>query len=84
MPEQIPAKIKNGRYRDAMLVQQQIAHEIACQKVGRELQLLVDQPHVARSEATLQMSMRAWCYPKLRQSASSFGAGSLAAAATIC
>ena len=50
MPEQIPAKIKNGRYRDAMLVQQQIAHEIACQKVGRELQLLVDQPHVARSE----------------------------------
>src|SRR5882724_4568544 len=50
MPEQIPAKIKNGRYRDAMLVQQQIAHEIACQKVGRELKLLVDQPHVARSE----------------------------------
>src|SRR5437867_530182 len=50
MPEQIPAKIKNGRYRDAMLVQQQIAHEVACQKVGRELKLLVDQPHVARSE----------------------------------
>jgi len=50
MPGQIPAKIKNGRYRDAMLVQQQIAHEVACQKVGRELKLLVDQPHVARSE----------------------------------
>ncbi len=50
MPGQIPAKIKNGRYRAAMLVQQQIAHEIACQKVGRELKLLVDQPHVARSE----------------------------------
>jgi len=51
MPEQIPAKIKNGRYRAAMLVQQQIAHEIACEKVGRELKLLVDQPHIARSES---------------------------------
>ena len=51
MPGQIPAKIKNGRYRAAMLVQQQIAHEIACEKVGRELKLLVDQPHIARSES---------------------------------
>ncbi len=50
MPGQIPAKIKNGRYRDAMLVQQQIAHEIACEKVGRELKLVVDEPHIARSE----------------------------------
>jgi ribosomal protein S12 methylthiotransferase len=50
MPEQISAKIKNDRYRAAMLVQQRIAHEIACQKIGRELKLLVDQPHVARSE----------------------------------
>src|SRR5213082_3063893 len=30
MPGQIPAKVKNARYRAAMLVQQQIAHEIAC------------------------------------------------------
>jgi ribosomal protein S12 methylthiotransferase len=51
MPGQIPAKIKNTRYREAMLVQQKIAHEIACEKVGRELKLLVDQPHVARSES---------------------------------
>ncbi len=51
MPGQIPAKIKNARYRDAMLVQQKIAHEIACEKVGRELKLLVDQPHIARSES---------------------------------
>jgi ribosomal protein S12 methylthiotransferase len=51
MPGQIPAKIKNTRYRDAMLVQQKIAHEIACEKVGRELILLVDQPHIARSES---------------------------------
>jgi ribosomal protein S12 methylthiotransferase len=50
LPEQIPAKIKNARYRTAMSVQQQIAHEIACEKVGRELRLLVDQPHIARSE----------------------------------
>ncbi len=50
MPGQIPAKIKNGRYRAAMLIQQQIAREIACQKIGCELKLLVDQPHVARSE----------------------------------
>jgi len=50
MPGQIPAKIKNARYRAAMSVQQQIAHEIGCEKVGRELRLLVDQPHIARSE----------------------------------
>ena len=50
MPGQIPAKIKNARYRAAMLAQQQIAHEIACEKVGRELKLLVDQPHIARTE----------------------------------
>src|SRR6266436_4910382 len=50
MPGQIPAKIKNARYRAAMSVQQQIAHEIACEKVGRELRLLVDQPHIARSQ----------------------------------
>jgi ribosomal protein S12 methylthiotransferase len=51
MSGQIPAKIKNARYRAAMLVQQQIAHEIACEKIGRELKLLVDQPHIARSES---------------------------------
>jgi ribosomal protein S12 methylthiotransferase len=50
MPGQIPAKIKNARYRAAMLAQQQIAHEIACEKVGRELKLVVDEPHIARSE----------------------------------
>jgi ribosomal protein S12 methylthiotransferase len=50
MPGQIPAKIKNARYRAAMSVQQQIAHDVAREKVGRELKLLVDQPHIARSE----------------------------------
>jgi tRNA A37 methylthiotransferase MiaB len=34
-----------------MLDQQQIAHEVAREKVGRELKLLVDQPHIARSES---------------------------------
>jgi ribosomal protein S12 methylthiotransferase len=50
MPGQIPAKIKNARYRIAMSIQREIAHEIARGKTGRELKLLVDQPHVARSE----------------------------------
>jgi ribosomal protein S12 methylthiotransferase len=51
MPGQIPAKIKSARYRIAMLIQREIAREIAREKTGRELKLLVDQPHIARSEA---------------------------------
>jgi ribosomal protein S12 methylthiotransferase len=51
MPEQIPAKIKNARYRMAMSIQQEIAHEIARDKIGLELKLLLDQPLVARTEA---------------------------------
>jgi len=51
MPGQIPAKIKNARYRMAMSVQQEIAHEVARDKIGQELKLLVDQPLVARTEA---------------------------------
>ena len=51
MPGQIPAEIKNARYRIAMSIQREIAHETAREKIGRELKLLVDQPHVARSEA---------------------------------
>jgi ribosomal protein S12 methylthiotransferase len=50
MPNQIPLQVKNARYRMAMSIQQQIAYEIAREKVGSELKLLVDQPHVARSE----------------------------------
>jgi ribosomal protein S12 methylthiotransferase len=50
MPQQIPAKIKNARYRAAMSAQQAIAHELARQKIGAELKLLVEQPHIARSE----------------------------------
>ena len=50
MPGQIPAKIKNARYRAAMSVQQLIAHDLAREKIGRELKLLVDEPHIARTE----------------------------------
>ncbi len=51
MPDQIPTGTKNARYRRAMILQQQIAREIAESRVGRVLKLLVDQPYVARSEA---------------------------------
>jgi ribosomal protein S12 methylthiotransferase len=50
MPNQIPLKVKNARYRTAMSIQQQIAYEIAHEKIGSELKLLVDQPHIARSQ----------------------------------
>jgi ribosomal protein S12 methylthiotransferase len=50
MPDQIPAKIKNTRYRVAMAMQQSIAHDLARKKIGKELKLLVDQPHIARTE----------------------------------
>ena len=48
---QLPASVKNARYRRAMILQQQIAREIAEARVGREMKLLVDQPLLARSEA---------------------------------
>ena len=51
MPDQLPIKIKNQRYRRAMTLQQRIARELASAKIGRELRLLVDQPLIARTEA---------------------------------
>src|SRR5437588_1486832 len=50
MPNQIAAKIKNARYRMAMSIQQWIACDLARQKIGTELKLLVDQPHIARTD----------------------------------
>lgn len=50
MPGQIPAKVKNERYRRAMSLQQTIAREIAAAQIGRELKMLVDAPLVARTE----------------------------------
>ena len=51
MPAQISAAQKNARYRRAMTLQQKIARELAAEKVGCELKLLVDQPLIARTEA---------------------------------
>ena len=51
MPKQVSEKVKNMRYRAAMALQQSIAHFLARQKIGNELKLLVDQPHIGRSEA---------------------------------
>jgi ribosomal protein S12 methylthiotransferase len=51
MPDQIPEKIKNARYRRAMLVQQRIARKSAETRIGQTLKLLLDEPLVARTEA---------------------------------
>jgi ribosomal protein S12 methylthiotransferase len=50
MSNQVPAKIKNRRYREAMQVQQQIAAELAAAQRGATVRVLVDQPRIARSE----------------------------------
>jgi ribosomal protein S12 methylthiotransferase len=50
MPNQIPTATKNARYRRAMSIQREIAHEIARAQIGRRLKLLVDQPYIARTE----------------------------------
>src|SRR6185295_3675984 len=51
MPDQIPVALKNARFRRAMTLQQKIAREIAQQKIGRQMKLLVDSPLIARTEA---------------------------------
>ena len=50
MPNQIDARTKNARYRRAMALQQRIAFDLAQERIGSELKLLVDQPFIARSE----------------------------------
>lgn len=50
MPEQIPVKLKNERYRRVMTVQQRVAREMAAARVGQKMRLLVDQPLMARTE----------------------------------
>ena len=51
MTNQVSANVKNARYRAAMSIQQKIAHEMAREKVGQEVKMLVDQPLIARTEA---------------------------------
>ena len=49
MSNQLPVRIKNRRYREAMQVQQRIAAEIAAAQKGATVRVLVDQPRIARS-----------------------------------
>jgi ribosomal protein S12 methylthiotransferase len=51
MSDQIPASVKNSRFRRAMTSQQKIAREIAREKIGQRLKLLVDSPLIARTDA---------------------------------
>ncbi|MBA3651787.1 MAG: 30S ribosomal protein S12 methylthiotransferase RimO [Chthoniobacterales bacterium] len=51
MPGQISAAQKNARFRRAMTLQQKIAREVATERVGQEIKLIVDQPLIARTEA---------------------------------
>ena len=51
LPGQVSTKVKNARYRAAMSIQQKIAHQIAQEKIGCEMKLLIDQPLIARTEA---------------------------------
>lgn len=51
MADQVPTKTKNERYRRAMGLQQKIAHELAAEKIGCEVRLLIDQPLIARTQA---------------------------------
>ena len=80
---QVPAKTKNSRYREAMTMQQSIAHDLAREKIGSKLKLLVDQPHIPGAKPMLQTSMRALFCPSQGLLASSFGGPSKEAAATI-
>ncbi|HEY5811222.1 MAG TPA: 30S ribosomal protein S12 methylthiotransferase RimO [Terrimicrobiaceae bacterium] len=50
MPDQIPAKVKQRRHREAMKLQQRIASELAKAQEGSCLRVLVDQPRIARTE----------------------------------
>jgi ribosomal protein S12 methylthiotransferase len=51
MVRQIPRKIKEERWHQAMALQKELAAEINAQWVGRTLRVLVEAPGVARSEA---------------------------------
>ena len=50
MADQVPAKIKDRRYRQGMQVQRRIAAELAAAQKGKIVRVLVDQPRIARSE----------------------------------
>jgi ribosomal protein S12 methylthiotransferase len=49
MEGQVPARVKNRRFREAMKLQQRIAREMAESRVGETLRVLVDTPNTART-----------------------------------
>jgi ribosomal protein S12 methylthiotransferase len=51
MEGQLPAKVKQARFRKAMRLQQRIAGEIAAAQVGKRLRVLVEKSQTARAEA---------------------------------
>ncbi len=51
MPDQVPARTKNARYKRAMKLQQKIARELCGNMAGRTIKVLVEQPLIARSES---------------------------------
>jgi ribosomal protein S12 methylthiotransferase len=51
LPHQVPAKDKERRWHRLMALQKGIAAEVSQRQIGRTLQVLVDEPGVARSEA---------------------------------
>ena len=50
MDGQLPAKVKQARFKKAMKLQQKIAAEISKAQVGRTIRAVVDQPLIARGE----------------------------------
>jgi ribosomal protein S12 methylthiotransferase len=50
MEGQLPAKVKQARFKKAMKLQQKIAAEISRAQVGRTIRAVVDQPLIARGE----------------------------------
>jgi ribosomal protein S12 methylthiotransferase len=51
LPDQVPNKAKQARYKRAMRLQQKIAREISESMIGRRMKVLVENPLTARSEA---------------------------------
>ena len=51
MPGQVPQKVKQARYKEAMKLQQRIAREISGAQVGKRIRVLVEKPLVGRTEA---------------------------------
>jgi ribosomal protein S12 methylthiotransferase len=51
LPDQVPAKVKQSRFRKAMRLQQRIARELAQAQVGKTLRVLVEQPQLARAQS---------------------------------